>query len=39
MLSQSFGWSYAIGALCIVGLVGMFVFILIWNVKVDGYEE
>jgi OPA family glycerol-3-phosphate transporter-like MFS transporter/OPA family sugar phosphate sensor protein UhpC-like MFS transporter len=39
MLAQSFGWSYATGALCIVGLVGMFVFILIWNVKVDGYEE
>jgi OPA family glycerol-3-phosphate transporter-like MFS transporter/OPA family sugar phosphate sensor protein UhpC-like MFS transporter len=33
MLAQSMGWSYAIGALCLVGVISVAVFALVWNVK------
>ncbi len=39
MLVQAYGWTYAIGGLCIVGVLGMISFALIWNTKPEDEEE
>ena len=39
LLVESYGWEYALGALCVVGAIGIFFFLLIWNVGPEDGEE
>ncbi|MDR0401853.1 MAG: MFS transporter [Endomicrobium sp.] len=38
IITDKFGWSYALGFVFISGLIGTFVFALAWNSKADGYD-
>lgn len=38
-MAQNMGWSYAIGILIILGIVGTVTFLLAWRAKADGYGE
>ncbi|MDR1784313.1 MAG: MFS transporter [Endomicrobium sp.] len=39
IITAKFGWSYTLGFVFCAGLVGAFVFALIWNSKADGYDD
>ncbi|MDR1516640.1 MAG: MFS transporter [Dysgonamonadaceae bacterium] len=38
-LAQHYGWDFAYIAIVAMALIGMGVFLLMWNAKADGYEE
>lgn len=38
-IAQNMGWSYAIGILIVLGIVGTVTFLLAWRAKADGYGE
>jgi OPA family glycerol-3-phosphate transporter-like MFS transporter/OPA family sugar phosphate sensor protein UhpC-like MFS transporter len=38
-IAQHMGWSYAVGILIILGLVGTLIFSFAWRAKADGYGE
>ncbi|MDR1401326.1 MAG: MFS transporter [Endomicrobium sp.] len=39
VIAARFGWSYTLGFVFYAGLIGAFVFALIWNSKADGYDD
>jgi len=39
IITDKFGWSYSLGLLVYSGLIGAFVFALMWNSKADGYDD
>ncbi|MDR1720904.1 MAG: MFS transporter [Endomicrobium sp.] len=39
IMTDKFGWSFSLGFLVWSGLIGAFVFALIWNSKADGYDD
>ena len=38
-LAQHCGWGYAYVAMIGIAVIGMLVFLMMWNAKADGYEE
>lgn len=39
LLVESYGWEYALAVLCVVGVIGVLIFALLWNVGPEDEDE